>query len=179
MPNRKLPQGVGGYRPHSGLRAPRLVARKPCDFCRSPSLDLDVAGILYPRNVGGFVPAVHRRHIAERLTESAKFASGSHGDRIVEALEWSIVQARNICEAALAANQPRVALEALRVIGDVASSEAKIVGVIPKTKSMHVHMPAFTAEQAQALLADVAATALPAPVVEAVVVESSPGRDRS
>lgn len=95
--------------------------------------------------------------------DSPKFTSGSHGDKIVEALEWSIEKAREICEIALAANQTRVALDALRVIGDVAANEAKIVGAIPKNKSMHVHIPAFTPEQAQALLADVAATALPPP----------------
>lgn len=167
----RLPRPAPGY--HPVFRA-RGGNKRPCANCKESSVELDVAAILYPRSA--VVPAKHRSHIAEKLLESPKFTGGSHGDRIVEALEWSIEKARLICEQSLAANQTRIALDALRVIGDIAANEAKIVGAIPKSKSMHVHVPAFTPEQARALLADVAATALPAP--EATVEQpASTGND--
>ena len=117
----------------------------------------------------GGISSSHRKHIARSITESSKFRSGSHGDRIVEALEWSTEKARAICEEALANSQPRVALDALRVISDIVANEAKIIGAIPRSNSTHIHMPALTPDQAKTLLEDYAATATTVDVEAAVV----------
>ncbi len=120
-------------------------AQAPCKLCALPTqekLRLDWLLLSGCASLKG-APR-HQQHLANEITNSKKYRDGTYGDQLLGKIEWAMQQMKEIA-LELRERDPKNAIVALRNLGDIAATQAKIIGLaVPRTSStknsLHLHL---------------------------------------
>lgn len=154
--------------------APHRKQKAPCQVCAMPPderLKIDWMLLSGYWNTLGY--REHLKHVADEITAASKYRDGTYGDTLLNKLEWAMNEMQGIAED-MRQDKPKVALLALKNLGDLAGTQAKILGLgVPRQQgknSLHLHLgkDVKPADLSRAIDA-YQRTQLPAPAAESTV----------
>jgi len=127
-----------------GWHSRRSKVTPECRICKLPNAErvkvdwLILSGYFHTQGA-----KEHIEHMGKDIVASSKFRDGSYGDELLGKVEWALKQMEQIAMD-MRRTKPRIALLALKSLGDLASTQAKLIGLgVPRASgknSLHLHI---------------------------------------